>query len=90
METQWVVLHIKNYKETCFNCFGVEHIPKEIKLFVGDKYTVSIVCRMRAYDSMICGDFCIGFIYFVLNNEGLLYSASLFFIYCFLKNNKMI
>ena len=36
-----------------FNCFGVEHIPKEIKIFVDDKNAIPSVCKMKAYDSMI-------------------------------------
>ena len=73
-----------------FNCFGVEHIPKEIKIFVDDKNAIPSVCKMKAYDSMIWGYFCIGFIDFLLNNEGLLDSTSLFLLNGFLKNDTVI
>ena len=46
-----------------FNCFGVEHIPKEIKIFVDDKNAIPSVCKMKVYDSMIWGYFCIEFIF---------------------------
>ena len=42
-----------------------EHIPKEIKKFIGNKNIINIY-RMQAYDSIMCGYFCIGFIDFML------------------------
>ena len=30
IETHWVVLYVNNNDVTCFDSFGVEHIPKEI------------------------------------------------------------
>ena len=32
--THWVVLYAINNNVTCFDSFGVEHIPKEIKAFI--------------------------------------------------------
>ena len=49
-----------------FDSFGVEHIPKEIKKFIGNKNIITNICRMQAYDSIICGYFCIRFIGFLL------------------------
>ena len=34
--THWVALYVHN-NATYFNSFGVEHIPKEIKTFIGNK-----------------------------------------------------
>ena len=45
---------------------GVEHIPKEIKEFVKNKNIITNIFRIQAYDSIMCGYFCIGFIDFVL------------------------
>ena len=31
--THWIAFHVNNNNATCFERFGVEHIPKEIKRF---------------------------------------------------------
>ena len=36
-ETHWIALYTLNNNVTCFDSFGVEHIPKEIKKFIGNK-----------------------------------------------------
>ena len=45
---------------------GVEHILKEIKAFITNKNIITNIFRIQAYDSIICGYFCIGFIDFML------------------------
>ena len=35
--THWIALYVLNNHVTYFDSFGVEHIPKEIKAFVGSK-----------------------------------------------------
>ena len=62
-----------------FDSFGVEHIPKEIKKFIGNKNIITNIYRIQAYDSMMCGCFCIGFIDFILRNKILLDYTNLFF-----------
>ena len=47
-----------------FDSFGVEHIPKEIKTFIGNKNIETNIFRMEAYDSMR-RYFCIRFIDFM-------------------------
>ena len=49
--------------------FGVEHIPKEKKIFIGKSIVVTNICRIQAYDSIICGYFCIGFIDFMFKGK---------------------
>ena len=64
--THWIALYALNNNVTYFVSFGVEHIPKEIKKFI-DKSTIAInISRIQAYDSVMCGYFCIGFIDFML------------------------
>ena len=45
--------------------FVVEHIPKEIRAFNNNnnnhKNIITNIFRIRAYDSIMCGYFCIGF-----------------------------
>ena len=47
---------IASFDATYFGSFGVEHIPKEIKKFIGNK-SINIY-RIQAFDSIICGCFC--------------------------------
>ena len=61
-----------------FDSFGVEHIPKEIKKFISDKNIIANIFRMQAYDSVMCGYFCIGFIDFMFNGNGLTDFTNLF------------
>ena len=49
-----------------FDSFGVEHIPKEIRTFIRNKNIKTNIFRIQAYDSIICGYFCIRFIDFML------------------------
>ena len=35
--THWIALYIQNNDVTYFDTFGVEHIPKEIRTFIGNK-----------------------------------------------------
>ena len=35
--THWIALCVQNNDVTYFDSFGVEHIPKEVKKFVGNK-----------------------------------------------------
>ena len=51
---------------TYFDSFRVEHIPKEIGTFIGNKKIKTNICRIKAYDSIMCGHFFIEFIDFKL------------------------
>ena len=61
-----------------FDCFGGKHIPKEIKKFIGNKNIITNNYRIQAYDPIICGHFCIGFIDFILEGKSLLVYTNLF------------
>ena len=63
---------------TCFDSFGVEHIPKEIKPFIGNINIKANIFRIQAYDSIMCGYFCIGFIDFMLAGKTLTDFTDLF------------
>ena len=47
-----------------FDSFGVKHIPKEIQKFIGNKNTMTNIYRIQAYNFIMCGYFCVGFIAF--------------------------
>ena len=71
--THWITLYVKVSNDaTCFDSFEVEHIPKEIKKFIGNINITINICRIQAYDSIMCGYFCIEFIYFMLKAKSFL------------------
>ena len=54
-----------------FDSFGVEHIPKETEKFING-FTIKInIYRIQAYDLVMCGYFCTGFIDFMLKGKSL-------------------
>ena len=69
-------LNIKNV--TYFHSFGVEDILKEIRKFIGNKNVRTNIFRVQAYDSIMCGYFCIGFIDFILKGKRLLEYTNFF------------
>ena len=77
--THWVALYINNNDVTYFDRFGVEHIPKEIKKFIDRSLSITTnIFRIQAYDSIMCGYFCIGFINFMLAGKTLTDFTNLF------------
>ena len=74
--THWVVLWVDNV--TYFYSFGAEHIPKEIKTFINNKSITTNIFRKQAYDSIMCGYFCIGFIDFMLAGKTLTEFTNIF------------
>ena len=50
----------------CFDSFGVEYVPEEIKEFIEYKNIKANIFRVKANNSMMWGYFCIGFIDFML------------------------
>ena len=75
---------------TYFHSFGVEHIPKEIKKFIGNKNIITTMYGKQAYSSILCEYFCIGFIDFMLKSKSLLDYTNLFSSNKNEKNDKMI
>ena len=89
--THWIALYVNNNDVTYFDSFGVEHIPKEIKKFINHLSSNKInIFRIQAYDSIICGYFCIGFINFMLSGKTLTDFTNLFSPYDFGKNDNII
>ena len=88
--THWVALYLKDNEITYFDSFGVEHVSKEIKRFIGYKNIKTNIFRMQADNSKICGYFCIGFIDFMFAGRNLIDFSSLFSPYDFKKNDDII
>ena len=64
IRTHWIDLYIQNNDVTYFDSFGVEHIPQEIRTFIGNKNIKTNIFRIQAFDSIMCGYFGIRFIWF--------------------------
>ena len=88
--THWVALYVNNKSATYFDSFGVEHIPKEIEKFIGNKSIITNLFRIQAYDSVMFGCFCIGFIDFMFNGNSLTDFTNLFSPNDFKKNDDII
>ena len=77
--THWVALYVNNKTATFFDSFGVEHITREIKKFIArKKKIIRNIYTIQAYDSIMCGYFCIGFFNFMFNGKSLTDYTNLF------------
>ena len=88
--THWVALHVNNNDAAYFDSFGVEHIPKKIKTFIHNKKIKTNIFKIQAYDSVMCGYFCTGFIDFMFKGETLTEYTNLFSPNNFEKNDDLI
>ena len=75
---------------TYFDRFGADHIPKQIKKFIGNKNITANIHKILAYNSIMCGYFCIGFIDFILKGKIFLDYTNLFSPNECEKNDKII
>ena len=64
--THWITLLCNRSEIACFDSFGVEHVPEEIKELVENENIKANIFRVQANNSIMCGYFCIGFIDFML------------------------
>ena len=83
-------MYVQNNDVTYFDSFGVEHIQKEIKTFICNKNIKTNIFKIQAYDSLMCGYFCIGFIDFMLAGKTLTKLINLFSPNNFRRNNDII
>ena len=68
--TRWIALFCEKNEIIFFNSFGVEYIPNEIKElieeFPGNKNIKTNIFRVQEDNSIMCRNFCIGLIDFML------------------------
>ena len=74
--THWIALYIHNNDAIYFDSFRVEHIPKEMRHFIGN--VERNIYKMQTNNSIMCGYFCTGFIEFMLAGKPLIDYTSLF------------
>ena len=88
--THWIALYVKNKKVVYFDSFDVEHVPKEIIKFIKNKDIIANKFRLKAYDSIMCGYFCIKLIDYMFDDKTLIDYTNLFSPHDFKKNDKVI
>ena len=71
-------MYVKDNEVIYFDSFGVEHVPKEIKRFIGHKNIKTNIFGIQADNSIMCGYFCIGFINFMFAGRILIDFTSFF------------
>ena len=79
--THWLALFCNRNEIVCFDSFGVEHVPVEVKELIRNKNLKANVFRVQANISIMCGYFCIGLIGFILPGKKLTYFTSLRYNY---------
>ena len=88
--THWIALYVNNKIVTYFDSFGIEHISKEIKKFINNKNITANNFRIQAYNSVMCGHFCIGFINYMFMGKSLTDYTNLFSPNNFERNDDII
>ena len=83
-------MYVNPKNVTYFDIFAFEHIPKEIRKFVGNKNIITNIYRIQAYDSIMCRYFCTGSIDFMLKGKSVLEYTNLFSFTDYEKNDKVI
>ena len=81
----WIALFCKKNEIVYFDSFGVEHIPEDIKEFIGNKNIKTNIFRVQANNSIMCGYFCTGFIDFMVADKKLTDFTNFFSPYDFNK-----
>ena len=88
--THWIALYVNNKTLAYFDSFEIEHIPKGVKRFIINKSKISNIFRIQAYDSVMCGYFCISFINYIFMGKSLTNYTNLFSPNNFKKNENII
>ena len=85
----WIDLYVNGNNLTYLDSFGDEHIPREIKKFIGNKNIIRNIYRMQASES-VHRYFCIGFIDFIFKGKKLPDFTNLLSPHEFKRNHKVI
>ena len=86
----WIALYARNNEVVYFDSFDVEHIRIETIKFIVNKDIIAYIFRLQAYDSIMCGYFCIAFTDFMFDGKSLIDFTNLFSPHDFKKNDKII
>ena len=86
----WIALYVNCDSATYFNSVSVQHIPEDIKNFIGNKSHIKNIFRLQAYDSIMCVYCDIGFIDFMFKGKSLMDFKNLFLTDNFEKYGEVI
>ena len=87
IETDWLALYVSSNN---IMYFGVKRIAKQIEKFLRNKNIITNIYKIQAFNSIMYGYFCIGFIDFMLNGKSFLHYRNLFSPNNYEKNDKTI
>ena len=87
IETDWLALYVSSNN---IMYFGVKRIAKQIEKFLRNKNIITNIYKIQAFNSIMYGYFCIGFIDFMLNGKSFLDYKNLFSPNNYEKNDKTI
>ena len=87
IETHWLALYVSINN---IMYFGVKRIAKQIEKFLRNKNIITNIYKIQAFNSIMYGYFCIGFIDFMLNGKSFLDYRNLFSPNNYEKNDKTI
>ena len=65
-------------------------LQKKLKKLTDNKYLIKNIYRIQVWDSIVCGYFCIGYIYFMLKGKSFLDYTNLFSPKKYEKNDRVI
>ena len=85
-----MALFVKNNEAIYFDSFGKEHIPNKINKSIDNKNIKSNIFRLQAYDSIMCGYYCIEFINYMLKGKTLLDYTNLFLLMTLKRTIKLL
>ena len=88
--TDWITLFCNGNDTVYFDSFGVEHVPKEIKIFFENKNIKANIFWVQAHNLVMFSYFCIGFIDYMLAGKKLTDFTNFFSPYDFRKNDDII
>ena len=70
--------------------FSIDRVPKKFKKFIGNKNITTNIFRIQAYDSIMCGYICIGFVdFFFQKGKSFIERTNLFSPNEYEQNNKI-
>ena len=87
--TDWKALYVNGNNVIYFDSFEVEHIPKEVKKFIGNKNIVTNIYRIQAYNLKMCRHFALDSL-ILRTGKSLLDHTNLFSSNKYEKNDKII
>ena len=88
--THLIALFCNRNETVYFDSFGVDHVPEQIKKFIGNENIKANIFRVQATDSVMWGYFCIGCIVFMLAGKKMTDYTNLFSPHDFKKSDDII